>query len=72
MPTTLNVTPGRYSAGSFISGLGIPPHDFISLTYSGTLITQALFKTRGASGTTVATLAFTYNGNGDVLTVTRS
>lgn len=72
MPTTLNVTSGRYSASSFITGLGIPPHDFISLTYSGTLISQAVFKTQGVSGVTVATLSFTYNGNGDVLTVTRS
>jgi hypothetical protein len=72
MSTTFNIEPGRYSASSFITGLGIPPHDHISLTYSGTLISQAVFKVRGAAGPTVATLAFTYNGNGDVLTVTRT
>lgn len=72
MSTTTNIRPGRYSADSFIQGLSIPPHDYISLTYSGDLITQAVFKTRGASGDTVATLAFTYDGSGNILTVTRS
>lgn len=72
MSTTTSISPGRYSADSVIEGLGIPPHDYISMTYAGDLITQAVFKTRGASGDTVATLAFTYDGNGNVLTVTKS
>jgi hypothetical protein len=72
MSTTTNIRPGRFSADYVIEGLGIPPHDYISLTYSNDLITQAVFKTRGAAGDTVATLAFTYDGNGNILTVTKS
>jgi hypothetical protein len=72
MSTTVSIKPGRYSAGSLLNALGIPPYDYISLTYSGTLVSQAVFKDGGVSGVTVGTLAFTYNGNGDVLTVTRT
>jgi hypothetical protein len=70
--TTSYIDPGRYSSSAVISGLNIPQHDYISLTYSGDLITQAVFKVRGAAGDTVATLAFTYDGNGNVVTVTKS
>lgn len=53
-------------------GLEIPTHDYIVNTYTGSNLTQTVFKRGGASGTVVATLTMTYNGSGNLLTVTRS
>lgn len=53
-------------------GLEIPLHDYISNTWTGSNLTQTVFKRGGASGKTVATLTMTYDGSGNLLTVTRS
>lgn len=55
-----------------MAGLNIPPHDFIANTYSGTNLTQAVYKVGGSSGQIVATLAMTYDGSSNLLTVTRT
>ena len=54
------------------TGLSIPVHDYISNTYTGSNLTQTVFKRGGASGVVVATLTMTYDGSGNLLTVTRS
>lgn len=49
-------------------------YDFLDLTYDGVVVDQVNsveYKTGGAGGTTVATLSMTYDGNGNVKTVTR-
>lgn len=53
-------------------GLSIPEHDYVSMTYTGTNVTVVDYKRGGAGGTTVATLTMTYDGNDNLLTVTRS
>jgi hypothetical protein len=53
-------------------GLEIPTHDYIANTYSGTNLTQTVFRRGGASGKIVATLTLTYDGSDNLLTVTRS
>ena len=53
-------------------GLGIPEHDYISLSYTESLLTGVVYKAGGAAGTTVATLALAYNGSGDLVSVTKS
>ena len=53
-------------------GLEIPTHDYIENTYTGSNLTQTVFKRGGASGKTVATLTMTYDGSNNLLTVTRS
>ena len=53
-------------------GLEIPTHDYIANTYTGSNLTQTVFKRGGASGTIVATLTLTYDGSSNLLTVTRS
>ena len=55
-----------------IQGLAIPEHNYISLAYTGANPTTVVYKQGGAGGSTVATLTLTYDGNGNVLTVTRS
>lgn len=47
-----------------VAGLDIPQHDFIDLNYVGTTnnLSTVIYKDGGASGTTVATLTFTYVG----------
>jgi hypothetical protein len=55
-----------------MAGLNIPPHDYISNTYVGTNLTQAVYKVGGASGVTVARLTMTYDGSSNLLTVTRA
>ncbi len=47
-------------------------YDYISLSYTGNNLTTVVYKTGGASGTTVATLTLTYDGSNNLLTVTRS
>lgn len=54
------------------SGLSIPVHDYISCTYSGSNLTGVTYKDGGASGTVVATLALTYDGSSNLLTVTKT
>jgi hypothetical protein len=53
-------------------GLEIPTHDYIANTYTGTNLTQTVFRRGGASGKIVATLTMTYDGSSNLLTVTRS
>jgi len=54
------------------SGLSVPPNDYISLTYTGGNVSSVVYKLGGAAGTTVATLSLTYDGGGNLLTVTRT
>jgi hypothetical protein len=70
--TTTTIKPGRYSADAVTSNLAIPEHDYVSCSYTGTNLTGAVFKSGGASGITVATLVLTYDGSGNLLTVTKS
>lgn len=53
-------------------GLQIPPHDYIANSYSSGNLSETVFKRGGASGVVVATLAYTYDGSNNLLTVTRS
>ena len=63
-----------------IAGLDIPQHDYISVSYVGSTnnISSVVYKEGGTSGTTVATLNFTYVGgtpsadDADIATVTKS
>jgi hypothetical protein len=55
-----------------IPGLSIPIHDYIGLTYTGSNLTTVVYKTGGASGTTVATLTLTYDGSDNLITVTKT
>ena len=63
-----------------VAGLNIPQHDYISVSYVGSTnnINTVVYKEGGASGTTVATLNFTYVGgtpsadDADIATVTKS
>ena len=63
-----------------LPGLNIPQHDYISVSYVGSTnnISSVVYKEGGASGTTVATLTFTYIGgtpssdDADIATVTKS
>lgn len=52
-------------------GLGIPEHDYISLTYSNGQVSQVVYKAGGESGNIVATLTLTYS-NGLLATVAKS
>ena len=63
-----------------LPGLNIPQHDYISVSYVGGTnnINTVVYKEGGASGTTVATLTFSYIGgtpssdDADIATVTKS
>lgn len=54
------------------SGLSVPPNDYISLNYTDGNVSSVVYKLGGAAGTTVATLSLTYDGGGNLLTVTRT
>lgn len=54
-------------------GMNIPAHDYIENTYNGSnQLILVTYKIGGASGTTVATQALTYDGSGNVATVTKT
>lgn len=52
----------KASAAS-IAGFSIPAHDYMDLSYTGSNLTGVVYKTGGATGTTVATLTLTYSGS---------
>jgi hypothetical protein len=54
-----------------IGGLSIPAHDYISLGYDGTNVDEIIYKTGGASGDVVATLALAYTGS-DLISITKT
>jgi len=55
-----------------VTGLEIPAHDYIDMSYTGDNMTGVVYKTGGSGGTTVATLTLTYDGNGNLTSVTKS
>ena len=55
-----------------VTGLEIPEHDYISLTYTGSSLTGVVYKTGGSGGTTVATLTLAYDGSDNLTSVTKS
>jgi hypothetical protein len=55
-----------------MAGLNISLHDYISCSYTGSNLTGVVFKNGGSGGNTVATLTLTYDGNDNLLTVTKS
>lgn len=54
-----------------ITGLSIPEHDYISLSYTGDNLTGVVYKTGGSGGTTVATLTLGYSGS-NLISVTKT
>lgn len=47
-------------------------YDYISLSYTGSNLTGAVFKSGGAGGTMIATLTITYDGSNNITSVTRT
>ena len=68
--TAADLAATKASAAS-IAGMAIPPNDYISLSYTSGNLTSVVYKTGGASGTTVATLTLAYSGS-DLISVTKS
>jgi hypothetical protein len=55
-----------------LTGLEIPEHDYIDLSYTGSNLIGVVYKTGGSAGTTVATLTLAYDGNDNLISVTKS
>ena len=55
-----------------VTGLEIPAYDYIDMSYTGDNMTGVVYKTGGSGGTTVATLTLTYDGNGNITSLTKS
>jgi len=55
-----------------ITGIIPEAYDYVSLSYTGSNLTGAVYKTGGAGGSTVATLALTYDGSDNLETITRT
>ena len=54
------------------TGLEIPAHDYIDLSYTGSNLTGVVYKDGGSGGTTVATLTLAYDGSNNLISVTKS
>lgn len=48
-----------------------PLHDYVACTYTGSNLTQLVYKTGGSGGTTVATITLAYDGNNRVTSITK-
>ena len=46
-------------------------HDYVSCTYTGSNLTQLVYKTGGSGGSTVATITLAYDGNNRVTSITK-
>jgi hypothetical protein len=57
---------------SVAEGLSIPAHNYIALSYTSSNLTGIVYKTGGASGTTVATLVLAYDGSNNLISITKS
>ena len=59
---------------SSYGNMGIPPHDHVENTYSGTNLSTVKYFRGGAqsAGKLVAQIELTYDGSGNLLTVTRT
>lgn len=68
--TAADLAATKASAAS-IAGMAIPAHDYISLSYTSGNLTGVVYKSGGASGTTVATLTLAYSGS-NLISVTKS
>lgn len=55
-----------------VSGLEIPEHDFISLSYSGNNLTGVVYKVNGANGSVVASLALDYDQNNQLISIAKN
>jgi hypothetical protein len=55
-----------------VSNLVNVPYDYVSLSYTGTDVTTAVFKLGGPSGSVQATLTLTYSSPGVLSSVQRS
>lgn len=55
-----------------IRGIGIPAYDYLQNSYTSGNLTQVVYKSGGASGTTVATLTLSYDGSGNLTSVTKT
>lgn len=72
MSTTTPAPVGRNSARQVESGLSVPEHDFISITYNpSNNPTMVVYRIGGPSGNIVATVSMSYDGSGNLTTVQR-
>jgi len=55
-----------------VPGFSLPAYDYISCSYTGSNLTGVVYKTGGASGTSVATLTLAYDGSNNLTSVTKS
>jgi hypothetical protein len=54
------------------AGLSIPAHDYVLNMYDGSRLESTIYRVGGVCGTIVATVSYTYNSNGDVLTISKT
>jgi len=46
-------------------------HDYVGVTYTGSNLTQLVYKTGGSGGDTVATITLAYDGSNRVTSITK-
>lgn len=67
-----HVIQSRQMSSIEMTGLVPQIYDYVTITYTGTNPTTIVYKKGGAIGQIVATLAITYDGNNNPLTITRT
>jgi hypothetical protein len=74
MPALTSLVSSASSVVTNVAGFNIPTYDYKQLNYSTLTnnVTSVNYKIGGSNGTTVATLTYTYNLNGDITSVAKS
>lgn len=55
-----------------VPGFSLPAYDYISCSYTGSNLTEVVYKSGGSGGTTVATLTIGYDGSNNLTSVAKS
>lgn len=57
---------------SSVTGLEIPAHDYVALTYTGSNLTGVTYRLGGETGTPVATLVLAYDEDDNLISIAKS
>jgi hypothetical protein len=69
-----SLVPATSSIVTNVAGFNIPTYDYKKLNYSTTTnnLTSVNYKVGGSSGTTVATITYTYDSNSNITSAAKS
>lgn len=71
MGTVTPVPKGVTSHQQVVSGISIPKHDYLALSYTGQNLTKVTYKSGGIVGQVVCVINLTYDNNNNLIAVVK-